>query len=52
MDWIGEISIIKDLTAAMDITMQEGQEGEGDGEFPGTEEAMKESMKDGEKADE
>ncbi|PKS09914.1 hypothetical protein jhhlp_004537 [Lomentospora prolificans] len=50
MDWIGEISIIKDLTAAMDITMQgqgeEGAEGaEADGEFPGTEEAMKESMK-------
>lgn len=49
MDWIGEISIIKDLTAAIDITMQEGQEGEGEGEFPGTEEAMKESMKDAEK---
>lgn len=51
---------MKDLTATMDITMQEGEEGaegaEGadgvDGEFPGTEEAKKESMKtaaDGEK---
>ncbi|KAF3810555.1 putative J domain-containing protein C3E7.11c [Colletotrichum gloeosporioides] len=57
VDWIGEISLMKDLTATMDITMQEGEEGaegaEGaEGEFPGTEEAKKESMKaaaDGEK---
>lgn len=53
-DWIGEISIIKDLTAAMNITMQEEEEqaaaaAAADGEFPGTEEAMKESMKDAEK---
>ncbi|KAK1500515.1 DnaJ domain-containing protein [Colletotrichum tamarilloi] len=52
VDWIGEISLMKDLTATMDITMQEGEEGaEGaeaaDGEFPGTEEAKKESMKAG-----
>ncbi|KAF6802658.1 DnaJ domain-containing protein [Colletotrichum sojae] len=50
VDWIGEISLMKDLTATMDITMQEGEEGaegaEGaDGEFPGTEEAKKESAK-------
>ncbi|KAF9876889.1 DnaJ domain-containing protein [Colletotrichum karsti] len=59
VDWIGEISLMKDLTATMDITMQEGEEGaEGaeaaDGEFPGTEDAKKESMKtaaDGEKTD-
>ncbi|SPO02072.1 related to DnaJ-like protein [Cephalotrichum gorgonifer] len=43
-DWIGEISIIKDLTAAMEITMQ-GREDEEE-EFPGTEEAMKESEKE------
>ncbi|OLN92809.1 putative J domain-containing protein C3E7.11c [Colletotrichum chlorophyti] len=57
VDWIGEISLMKDLTATMDITMQEGEgegeAGEADGEFPGTEEAKKESMKaaaDAEKA--
>ncbi|EFX02149.1 heat shock protein DNAj [Grosmannia clavigera kw1407] len=47
-DWIGEISLMKDLTATMDIagTAEEGEEGSAtaeDGEFPGTEEAMKES---------
>jgi hypothetical protein len=59
MDWIGEISLMKDLTATMDITMagmeEEEQEaaaaaaaaGESskDGEFPGTDEAIKESLK-------
>lgn len=48
-DWIGEISLMKDLTATMDITMAEGEEGEaieGDAEFPGTEEAKKESAKE------
>lgn len=48
-DWIGEISLMKDLTATMDITMAEGEEGEaleGDAEFPGTEEAKKESEKE------
>ncbi|KAK6215204.1 DnaJ domain-containing protein [Colletotrichum higginsianum IMI 349063] len=50
VDWIGEISLMKDLTATMDITMQEGEEGAdgeeaADGEFPGTEEAKKESAK-------
>jgi len=59
MDWIGEISLMKDLTATMDITMAAAEEeeqeaaaaaaaaaeGSKDGEFPGTEEAMKESMK-------
>ncbi|TID06448.1 putative J domain-containing protein C3E7.11c [Colletotrichum higginsianum] len=39
VDWIGEISLMKDLTATMDITMQEGEEGAdgeeaADGEFP------------------
>ncbi|KAI0178518.1 DnaJ-domain-containing protein [Hypoxylon sp. FL1284] len=42
VDWIGEISLMKDLTTTMDITMaSEGEEDEA--EFPGTEEAMKES---------
>ncbi|KAM0276187.1 hypothetical protein ACHAQH_006994 [Verticillium albo-atrum] len=56
IDWIGEISLMKDLTATMDITMQEqeqeaaaaaaaGQTGD-DAEFPGTEEAMKASQKE------
>jgi curved DNA-binding protein CbpA len=63
-DWIGEISLMKDLTATMDITMTAAEEEEAaaaaaaaeaeaagaagpsnDGEFPGTEEAVKESMK-------
>ncbi|KAL2163627.1 hypothetical protein VTH06DRAFT_5685 [Thermothelomyces fergusii] len=48
-DWIGEISLMKDLTATMDITMAGGEEEEAepakDGEFPGTEEALKESLK-------
>ncbi|KAI6382702.1 hypothetical protein MCOR25_000514 [Pyricularia grisea] len=65
VDWIGEISLMKDLTATMDITLsaeeQEAEEaaaaaaaaggagaaGTTDAEFPGTEEAMKESMKTG-----
>ncbi|KAK1579668.1 DnaJ domain-containing protein [Colletotrichum navitas] len=50
VDWIGEISLMKDLTATMDITMQEGEEGaEGeeaaDGESPTTEDAKKEGAK-------
>ena len=71
MDWIGEISLMKDLTATMDITMAEGAEGaegeEGEAaaaaaaaaageeghqdakpaneEFPGMDEAIKESLK-------
>lgn len=67
VDWIGEISLMKDLTATMDITMNEemeqaeaeaaaaaaasseAQEGAKDGEFPGTEEALKASMQDQEK---
>ncbi|KAH9903790.1 heat shock protein DNAj [Xylariomycetidae sp. FL2044] len=44
VDWIGEISLMKDLTATMDITMT-GEEGD-EAEFPGTEEATKESAKD------
>ncbi|KAI0881415.1 X-domain of DnaJ-containing-domain-containing protein [Annulohypoxylon maeteangense] len=45
VDWIGEISLMKDLTTTMDITMS-GEEGEDDdAEFPGTEEAMRESAK-------
>ncbi|KAI1454567.1 DnaJ-domain-containing protein [Annulohypoxylon moriforme] len=45
VDWIGEISLMKDLTTTMDITMS-GEEGEDDEtEFPGTEEAMRESAK-------
>jgi curved DNA-binding protein CbpA len=53
VDWIGEISLMKDLAATMDIAMQEGEEGEApppeDEEFPGMAEAMKESMKEKEK---
>ncbi|KAM7191905.1 DnaJ-like protein 1 [Rhypophila sp. PSN 637] len=62
VDWIGEISLMKDLTATMDITMasMEAEEAEaaaaaaaaaaeagtsGDAEFPGTDDAIKESMK-------
>lgn len=57
VDWIGEISLMKDLTATMDITMAEGEEGAqdhvegtydaapGSEEFPGMDEAVKESMK-------
>ncbi|KAI0377561.1 DnaJ-domain-containing protein [Hypomontagnella monticulosa] len=41
VDWIGEISLMKDLTTTMDITMA-GEEGD-EAEFPGTEEAMRES---------
>ena len=54
-DWIGEISLMKDLTATMDITMAEEEAAAAEAaaaeaaaaeeEFPGTEEAMKESMK-------
>ncbi|KAI1772585.1 DnaJ-domain-containing protein [Hypoxylon cercidicola] len=43
VDWIGEISLMKDLTTTMDITMA-GEE-EDEAEFPGTEEAMRESAK-------
>lgn len=50
VDWIGEISLMKDLTTTMDITMQEEEAAaaaeEGEGEFPGTEQAKMESMKD------
>ncbi|KAI1099684.1 DnaJ-domain-containing protein [Jackrogersella minutella] len=54
VDWIGEISLMKDLTTTMDITMAGEEEGEGEGEgeggvdeteFPGTEKAMRESAK-------
>lgn len=44
-DLIGEISLMKDLTKTMDITMQEGEGEEGEEEFPGTEQAKKESLK-------
>ncbi|KAM3515399.1 hypothetical protein MY11210_000961 [Beauveria gryllotalpidicola] len=63
VDWIGEISLMKDLTATMDITMQEEQAaaeaaeaeqaataaestGKDDADFPGTDEAIRESMKE------
>jgi hypothetical protein len=42
VDLIGEISLMKDLTRTMDITMQEGEE-EGE-EFPGEEAAKQESL--------
>ena len=44
VDWIGEITLMKDLTATMDITMQDEQEEQEDAEFPDTEEAKKQSM--------
>lgn len=78
VDWIGEISLMKDLTATMDITMQEeaeeaeaaaaaeaatadgkpdaeaGADAEAkpkqEGEFPGTDEAIKQSMNEKEAA--
>ncbi|KAL6859951.1 DnaJ-like protein [Amphichorda felina] len=64
VDWIGEISLMKDLTTTMDITMQEEAEqqeaaaraeeeqkqqqqpAKGDEEFPGTEDAIRQSMKE------
>lgn len=53
VDWIGEISLMKDLTATMDITMSEEEEAaaaaaaaEGEGDFPGTEAAKAESAKE------
>ncbi|KAI1492709.1 X-domain of DnaJ-containing-domain-containing protein [Biscogniauxia mediterranea] len=46
VDWIGEISLMKDITATMDITMSEEEaENKDEGEFPGTEEAIRESAK-------
>ncbi|POR37302.1 Putative J domain-containing protein [Tolypocladium paradoxum] len=46
VDWIGEISLMKDLTATMDITMQEEMDraAQDEEEFPGTEEAKKQSL--------
>ncbi|KAF4340888.1 hypothetical protein FBEOM_5229 [Fusarium beomiforme] len=56
VDWIGEISLMKDLTATMDITMQEEEAAaaeaaaaQAEEDFPGTEDAKKESLKDQEK---
>ncbi|KAH8196287.1 hypothetical protein TruAng_009535 [Truncatella angustata] len=56
VDWIGEISLMKDLTATMDITMASEEEeeaaaaaaaaGDGEEEFPGTEAAKQESAKE------
>lgn len=50
VDWIGEISLMKDLTATMDITMAEGEDEaqttQDDAEFPGTEAAKKQSAKE------
>jgi curved DNA-binding protein CbpA len=46
VDWIGEISLMKDLTTTMEITMANEDLEDDEAEFPGTEEAKKESMKD------
>ncbi|KAI0107310.1 DnaJ-domain-containing protein [Hypoxylon sp. NC0597] len=46
VDWIGEISLMKDLTTTMDITMAGEEGGDDDAEFPGTEEAIRESAKE------
>ena len=45
IDLIGEISLMKDLTKTMDITMQEGEE-EVEEEFPGEKEAKEQSIAD------
>ncbi|RYP57449.1 hypothetical protein DL769_009474 [Monosporascus sp. CRB-8-3] len=45
VDWIGEISLMKDLTTTMEITMAEEDGVADEEEFPGTEEAMRESAK-------
>ncbi|CAJ2500162.1 Uu.00g030150.m01.CDS01 [Anthostomella pinea] len=46
VDWIGEISLMKDLNTAMEITSEDQEQAEhADAEFPGTEEAMRESAK-------
>ncbi|KAI0421828.1 DnaJ domain-containing protein [Xylaria grammica] len=42
VDWIGEISLMKDLNTAMEITTEE----QDDAEFPGTNDAINESAKD------
>ncbi|KAI0517110.1 DnaJ domain-containing protein [Xylaria bambusicola] len=42
VDWIGEISLMKDLNTAMEITTEE----QDDAEFPGTKDAIHESTKD------
>ncbi|KAI1173579.1 DnaJ domain-containing protein [Nemania sp. FL0916] len=42
VDWIGEISLMKDLNTAMEITTEE----QDDPEFPGTRDAVNESAKD------
>lgn len=42
VDWIGEISLMKDLNTAMEITTEE----QDDVEFPGTKDALHESTKD------
>ncbi|KAI0804445.1 DnaJ domain-containing protein [Xylaria sp. FL0064] len=42
VDWIGEISLMKDLNTAMEITTEDHD----DAEFPGTKDAINESAKD------
>ncbi|KAI1273075.1 DnaJ domain-containing protein [Xylaria sp. FL0933] len=42
VDWIGEISLMKDLNTAMEITTED----QDDAEFPGTKDAVNESAKD------
>ncbi|KAI0457332.1 DnaJ domain-containing protein [Xylaria acuta] len=42
VDWIGEISLMKDLNTAMEITTED----QGDVEFPGTKDAINESAKE------
>ncbi|KAG6009143.1 hypothetical protein E4U21_003212 [Claviceps maximensis] len=52
VDWIGEISLMKDLTATMDITMAEGEEDEAaaaeidDSKVPGLKEAKTQNKKE------
>ncbi|KAI1353443.1 DnaJ domain-containing protein [Xylaria sp. FL0043] len=42
VDWIGEISLMKDLNTAMEITTED----QDDAEFPGTKDAVNESARD------
>ncbi|KAI0550521.1 DnaJ domain-containing protein [Xylaria curta] len=47
VDWIGEISLMKDLNTAMEITTED----QDDPEFPGTKDAVNESAKEAAAAD-
>ncbi|KAI1131856.1 DnaJ domain-containing protein [Nemania abortiva] len=46
VDWIGEISLMKDINTAMEITTTTTTEDQDEVEFPGTKDAMNESAKE------